>query len=120
MPDGNLTNINPADIESIDVLKDGAASAIYGTRASNGVILVNLKKGTSDGQIHTSYNFSYTINAAKREIDLLTANEYRQYIAVNNNVLDRGANTDWFAEATQLGLAQKHTLSLSGGNMKTN
>ena len=120
VPDGNLTNINPADIESIDVLKDGAASAIYGTRASNGVILVNLKKGTRDGQIHTSYNFSYTINAAKREIDLLTANEYRQYIAVNNNVLDRGANTDWFAEATQLGLAQKHTLSLSGGNMKTN
>ena len=43
-----MTNINPADIESIDVLKDGAASAIYGTRGSNGVILVNLKKGTRD------------------------------------------------------------------------
>ena len=120
IPGGNLSNINPADIESIDVLKDGAASAIYGTRASNGVILINLKKGTRDGQIHTSYDFAYTLNAAKREIDLLTANEFRQYIAVNNPILDKGSNTDWFKEATQLGIAQKHTLTLSGGNIKTN
>ena len=53
VPGGDMTNINPADIESIDVLKDGAASAIYGTRGSNGVILVNLKKGTRDGEVHT-------------------------------------------------------------------
>ena len=45
VPGGDMTNINPADIESIDVLKDGAASAIYGTRGSNGVILINLRKG---------------------------------------------------------------------------
>ena len=52
---GNLTNLNPNDIESFDILKDGAASAIYGTRGSNGVILVTTKKGTRDGTLHTSY-----------------------------------------------------------------
>ena len=54
VPGGDMTNINPADIESIDVLKDGAASAIYGTRGSNGVILINLKKGTKDCLLYTS------------------------------------------------------------------
>lgn len=55
VPGGNLTNINPNDIASFDILKDGAASAIYGTRGSNGVILVTTKKGSKDGNIHTSY-----------------------------------------------------------------
>ena len=66
IPGGDMTNINPSDIESIDVLKDGAASAIYGTRGSNGVILVNLKKGTKDGNVHTSYSASFTMNVVKR------------------------------------------------------
>ena len=55
VPGGNLTNINPNDIASFDILKDGAASAIYGTRGSNGVILVTTKKGSKDGSTHTSY-----------------------------------------------------------------
>ena len=52
IPGGNLTNINPNDIESMDILKDGAASAIYGTRGSNGVVLITTKKGARDGQLH--------------------------------------------------------------------
>lgn len=120
IPVADLTNINTVDIESIDILKDGAASAIYGTRASNGVIIVNLKKGTHDGIPHTQYEFNYTLNVPKREIDLLTPAEYRQYRTVNNPFLDKGANTDWFAEATKTGTIQKHTLSLTGGNRKTN
>ncbi len=120
VPEGNLTNINPNDIESIDVLKDGAASAIYGTRASNGVIIVNLKKGSRDGKIHTSYEVNYTANVAKREIDLLTANEFREYRTVNNNTLDKGGNTDWFDAATRTGQVVKQTLTISGGNIKTN
>ena len=56
VPGGNLTNINPNDIASFDVLKDGAASAIYGTRGSNGVIVVTTKKGSKDGSLHTSYS----------------------------------------------------------------
>ena len=56
VPGGNLTNINPNDIASFDILKDGAASAIYGTRGSNGVIVVTTKKGSKDGAVHTSYS----------------------------------------------------------------
>lgn len=77
-----MTNINPADIESIDVLKDYAASAIYGTRGSNGVILVNLKKGR-DGEVHTTYSAAVTFNKAKKELDIMNAEEYRAYRTVS-------------------------------------
>ena len=120
IPGGDMTNINPADIESIDVLKDGAASAIYGTRGSNGVILVNLKKGTKDGNIHTSYSASFTMNVAKRELDMLTADQFRAYRCVMNPLADKGGNTDWFDAATQIGMQHMHTLTLSGGNPRTN
>ena len=120
IPGGDMTNINPADIESIDVLKDGAASAIYGTRGGNGVILVNLKKGTRDGNVHTEYNTSFTMNMPKRELTLLTPAQYRAYRCVTNPLADFGASTDWFKEATRTGMAHMHTLSMSGGNAKTN
>lgn len=66
VPGGNLTNINPNDIESYDVLKDGAASAIYGTRGSNGVILVTTKKGARDGNLHTTYNGTVAFDVIKK------------------------------------------------------
>ena len=91
VPEGDMTNINPEDIESIDVLKDGAASAIYGTRGSNGVVLVNLKKGARDGQIHTSYSTSVTFNKAKKELDIMSPEEYRAYRHASNPLLDMGA-----------------------------
>lgn len=120
IPGGDLTNINPADIESIDVLKDGAASAIYGTRGSNGVILVNLKKGSKDGNIHTTYSSSLTINKVKNELDIMNAEQYRAYCIPLNPLNDLGASTDWFDEATRLGITHMHTLTLSGGNAQTN
>ena len=119
VPEGDMTNINPEDIESIDVLKDGAASAIYGTRGSNGVVLVNLKKGARDGQIHTSYSTSVTFNKAKKELDIMSPEEYRAYRVPSNPLLDMGADTDWFDEVTRLGVTQMHTLTFSGGNAKT-
>ena len=120
VPGGDMTNINPADIESIDVLKDGAASAIYGTRGSNGVILINLKKGTKDGQVHTTYSTSVTFNKAKKELDIMNAEEYRAYRTVSNPLSDMGADSDWFDAVTQLGVTHMHTLTLSGGNARTN
>lgn len=120
VPGGDMTNVNPADIESIDVLKDGAASAIYGTRGSNGVILVNLKKGTRDGNTHTTYSASLTLNKAKKELDIMNAEEYRAYRTVSNPLSDMGASTDWFDSVTRLGVTQMHTLTFSGGNAKTN
>ena len=120
VPGGDMTNINPADIESIDVLKDGAASAIYGTRGGNGVVLVNLKKGSRDGNVHTQYSGSFTVNHPKRELYLLTPNQYRMYRCVDNPLNDFGANTDWFKAATRTGIAHMHTLTVSGGNAKSN
>lgn len=120
IPGGDLTNINPADIESIDVLKDGAASAIYGTRGSNGVILVNLKKGSKDGQIHTTYSTSVTFNKVKNELDIMNAEQYRAYCIPSNPLNDLGSSTDWFDEITHLGVTHMHTLTLSGGTARTN
>ena len=76
IPGGSLDNVNENDIESIDVLKDGAASAIYGTRGSNGVIVVTTKKGTTDGKIHTSYSGYLNISTPVRELDVLSASEF--------------------------------------------
>lgn len=68
VPGGSLDNVNENDIESIDVLKDGAASAIYGTRGSNGVIVVTTKKGSTDGNVHTRYFGYVNITTPKREL----------------------------------------------------
>lgn len=120
VPGGDMTNINPADIESIDVLKDGAASAIYGTRGGNGVILVNLKKGSRDGSVHTQYSGSFTINQPKRELQMLTAKQYRAYRCADNPLNDFGSSTDWFKASTRTGMSHMHTLTVSGGNARSN
>lgn len=121
VPGGNLTNINSNDIASFDILKDGAASAIYGTRGSNGVILITTKKGSKDGQVHTSYNGSISIDLAQKELDMLTADEYRELRLGSGGVgVDLGGNDDWWKAVTRTGFSHKHTLTLSGGNEKTN
>ncbi len=120
VPGGNLTNINSNDIASIDILKDGAASAIYGTRGSNGVILISTKTGTKDGKVHTSYNGLVSSSLPYSQLDLLSADEYRQYRTANNPALDFGGSTDWMDEITRTGFTQQHTLTLSGGNAKSN
>jgi hypothetical protein len=73
VPGGNLTNINPNDIASFDVLKDGAASAIYGTRGSNGVIVVTTKKGSKDGRLHTSYSDMCSWDVMIKDLKMMSA-----------------------------------------------
>lgn len=118
VPGGNLENINENDIESIDILKDGAASAIYGTRGSNGVIIVTTKKGAHDGAIHTSYTGYINISTPKKQLNVLSADEFRQHIPERGS--DFGANTDWFDELTRTGFSHNHTLQISGGTAKNN
>jgi TonB-linked SusC/RagA family outer membrane protein len=120
VPGGNLTNLNPNDIESFDILKDGAASAIYGTRGSNGVILVTTKKGARDGQLHTSYNGNVSIDVMKHEIDMLDADEYRANRLASGIGYDLGGSTDWLKEVSRVGFRHQHTLTLSGGNAQSN
>lgn len=116
VPGGSLDNINENDIESIDVLKDGAASAIYGTRGSNGVIVVTTKKGAGDGKFHTTYSGFVNIVDPIQELEVLSSNEFRKY----NRGEDYGADTDWFKEITKVGVSQSHTLSITGGTSKNN
>ena len=121
VPGGNLTNINPNDIASFDVLKDGAASAIYGTRGSNGVIVVTTKKGSKDGQTHTSYSGQYSWDFINKELQMMNAQEYRDVrLGWGDTGVDLGGNIDWLDETSRTGGAMQHTLTLSGGNDKSN
>ena len=121
VPGGNLTNINPNNIASFDVLKDGAASAIYGTRGSNGVIVVTTKKGSKDGQTHTSYSGQYSWDFINKELQMMNAQEYRDVrLGWGDTGVDLGGNIDWLDETSRTGGAMQHTLTLSGGNDKSN
>lgn len=120
VPGGNLTNINPNDIASFDILKDGAASAIYGTRGSNGVILVTTKKGSKDGNIHTTYNGSVSWDVINKELDMMSAQDYRDVrLGWGDTGADLGGNYDWLDGVSRTGFAQQHAVSLSGGNERT-
>lgn len=121
VPGGSLTNLNPNDIASFDILKDGAASAIYGTRGSNGVILVTTKKGTKDGSIHTTYSATFAWDRINRELDMMNAQEYRDVrLGWGDRGIDLGGDVDWLGAVSRTGFTMQHTLSLSGGNDKTN
>ncbi len=121
VPGGNLTNINPNDIASFDILKDGAASAIYGTRGSNGVVVVTTKKGSKDGNVHTTYGATLSWDKANRELDMLSAQDFRDVrLGWGDRGVDLGGNLDWFDAVTRTGFTQQHTLTVSGGNEKSN
>lgn len=107
---GDLNSVEPQDIESIDVLKDGSAAAIYGTRGASGVILITTKKGQA-GTSLVNYSGQVTFETKDRVVDVLSPQEYRDFGGGN----DLGASTDWFDELTQTGVSHLHNLSLSGG-----
>lgn len=113
-----LTFLNPQDIESIDVLKDASATAIYGSRGANGVILITTKKGKS-GFSGMTYSGGLGISSLANPIDLFTADEYRQEVPKVGGVLeDLKANTDWQKEISRTAITRNHNLSLSGGANK--
>jgi iron complex outermembrane receptor protein len=107
---GALGTVDPNDIESIDILKDGSAAAIYGTRGSAGVILITTKKGR-EGRMVIEYNGTVAVESVARTIPVMTAEEYTQ---VPNSV-DLGSNTDWMDEVTRMGVSHVHNLSVGGG-----
>jgi len=111
---GDLNSVEPQDIASIDVLKDGSAAAIYGTRGASGVILITTKRGVA-GSSTVTVNSQVTFEAVDRVVDVLSADEYRAFGGGN----DRGSSTDWFDELTDTGVSQIHSISLSGGNKGT-
>lgn len=115
VPGGNIDNINQNEIESIDVLKGGAASAIYGTRGSNGVIVITTKKGSENSRIF--YDGYTTFDWATNQLEVLSKDEFLR----NKRGVDFGGNTNWMnAVKRNPSFSHKHTLQFSGGNGKTN
>jgi len=126
-----MASINPNDIESIEVLKDASATAIYGSRASNGVIIITTKRG-KQGDAKISYNGYYAVQSVYKTFDMMNLREYAQYnnevaqqvstINANANFADPsllGRGTDWQAAVFQLAPMQSHSLTINGGNDKT-
>ncbi len=121
-----LNFLNPDDIESIDILKDASATAIYGSRGANGVILITTKKGKS-GESGISYSGYVGVSSVREKIDVLSAADYRrarlQLAAQTGNTAyadyDFGASTDWQDEIFRTALSQNHSVSFNGGSEKS-
>ena len=120
---GSLAGIDPNDIESMEVLKDGASAAIYGAEAGNGVILVTTKKGKGDGKI--TYDYQYTSQSIARVPQMMNAEQYIDYyteaglISLENfyNNWDFETNTDWTKVGFENSAMQRHNLTFSAGDM---
>ncbi|WDF56024.1 SusC/RagA family TonB-linked outer membrane protein [Mucilaginibacter sp. KACC 22063] len=119
VPGASIDVLAPADIESIDVLKDAASTAIYGSRAANGVIIVTTKRAKL-GQARLDYSAYGSINKVSKQIDMLTAPELRKYLADNgqkplaNPIDDDGSDTKWQNLIERTGYSQNHNLSYGG------
>jgi iron complex outermembrane receptor protein len=113
---GNPLNfLNPQDIEKIDVLKDASATAIYGARGANGVVLITTKKGKA-GFSTVNFSSSLGISTIARPLPILSAADFRSQVSKNGGVLeDFGANTNWQDQITRTAMTQNHNLSLGGG-----
>lgn len=123
VPGMDINSVAPQDIESISVLKDASASAIYGSRAASGVILITTKKGKS-GQTQVEYSAKTMFGFAADKPPLLSASEYRAYaqkVGIDISASDLAANTDWFKQISNEGaFSQEHYISASGGTEKSN
>jgi TonB-linked SusC/RagA family outer membrane protein len=125
-----MSTINPADIETLDILQGPSATAIYGSRATNGVVLITTKRGKA-GDVKVSYGYQHSIQTSPEELEVMNLSQYAQmdneYKAiaggnVREDFLDPsllGAGTNWQNELFKSAPMQKHQLSLSGGGDKT-
>jgi TonB-linked SusC/RagA family outer membrane protein len=115
---GDLNSVNNDEIESIDILKDGSAAAIYGTRGTNGVIIITTKKGKA-GQNAIEYSNYASVQTVAKKLRNLNADEFRQAISTQYPgrlaEFDFGANTDWFKEITQTPFDLYNNVSMTGG-----
>ena len=119
---GDFNTVAPEDIESIDVLKDGSAAAIYGSRGTNGVVLITTKKAKGDNINHVEYSGYLSTSTIAKRLDFCNAADYRQQISngLRDASWDKGHDTDWLDEITRTPFSHVHNLSFKGGTQKTN
>ena len=115
-----LALVNPSDIETFTVLKDASATAIYGSRASNGVILITTKKGKSGQKLKVSYDGNVSFGTVLKHLDVMTGDELRAYAmsagrdeSANGYLMNH--NVDWFKETYRTAISTDHNISLAGG-----
>jgi TonB-linked SusC/RagA family outer membrane protein len=122
---GTLETVAPEDIESIDVLKDGSATAIYGTRGTNGVIIITTKSGANGMEPTIEYSGYVSLSQISNKLDYLDADELRQkwnegYTFTGANFKDYGSNTDWLDEITRDAISNVQNVIFRGGSKSTN
>jgi len=124
VPGASIDLLAPADIESIDVLKDASATAIYGARAANGVIIITTRR-SKPGQTRLTYNAYGAMEQVSKQIDMLNANELRGYLQKNNQppllagLNDDGSSTNWQKLAERRGYSHNHNISYGGATATT-
>ena len=116
----DISTLEPTNIASMEVLKDGASAAIYGAEGGNGVVLITTRNGKA-GKTQVDYNFQYTIQSLGKTSEMMNAEQYIDYMTTGNvlSITDwDGTDTDWIDETFESAPMQKHSLSISGGNDK--
>lgn len=118
VPGAAIELVAPSDIVSIDVLKDASSTAIYGSRAANGVIMITTRRA-KPGQTTLSYNPYIAVETISKKIDMLSGDELRNYLAKNGQTLiskynDSGANTNWQNQVMRTGISHNHNLAVNG------
>ena len=114
-----LSLINPNDIENMTILKDASASAIYGSRAANGVILITTKKGTGDSKLHVDFSSIASLSQIIKYVPVLSGDEYRTLVSDSGTTSQKKflgiANTNWQKEIYRLAYGTDNNLSIAGG-----
>jgi len=120
IPGVDISIVSPDDIESIDVLRDATATAIYGSKAANGVIIITTKKGDKE-KTNVTYNAYVAFDKILNTYDMASASDLREYAQKTGVTLkDGGANVNWQDEVLRTGVSHNHNLGISGGNGRTN
>ena len=117
IPGVDISMVAPDDIESIDVLRDASATAIYGSKAANGVIIITTKSG-KEGKTNVTYNGYAAFDKISKTLDMASASQLRASGLIGAEQ-DGGADTDWQKEVLRTGFSHNHNVSISGGNAKT-
>lgn len=117
IPGVDISMVAPDDIESIDVLRDASATAIYGSKAANGVIIITTKSG-QEGKTNVSYNAYVAFDKVSKTLDMASATQLRNSGLIGQEQ-DGGGDTDWQKEVLRTGFSHNHNVSISGGNAKT-
>lgn len=121
IPGVDISMVAPDDIESIDVLRDATATAIYGSKAANGVIIITTKSGGKTERTNVSYNGYVAFDKIAKTLDIASADDIRSYVSKNSidYAYDKGGNTDWQDEVLRTGVSHNHNLSINGGSART-